>query len=220
MTLILHEHPFASYCWKALIALYERDVPFTAEIVLDQADRDRLAEIWPMASIPVLVDEETGVTLPESSSVIEYLDRFGAAPPMVPTDPAEAIQARLWDRIFDGHVMTPMQKIVADSLRPEGREDPEGVEQAKASLDQAYSMIDGHMTGRPWAAGDRFSIAECASAPSLFYARVVHLWDEEKFPALTGYYRRLRAWPSVDRVIEEAREYREVFPLPWPDHTD
>ncbi len=220
MTLILHEHPFASYCWKALIALYERDVPFTAEIVLDQADRARLAEIWPMASIPVLVDEETGVTLPESSSVIEYLDRFGTDPPMVPADPAEAIQARLWDRIFDGHVMTPMQKIVADSLRPEGREDPEGVEQAKASLDQAYAMIDVHMMGRAWAAGDRFSIAECASAPALFYARVVHLWDEEKLPALTGYHRRLRARPSVDRVIEEAREYRGIFPLPWPEHTD
>jgi hypothetical protein len=28
MTLILHEHPFAAYCWKALVALFERDVPF------------------------------------------------------------------------------------------------------------------------------------------------------------------------------------------------
>jgi glutathione S-transferase len=100
MTLTLHEHPFAAYCWKALIALYERGLPFEPHVVVDEADRAQLAELWAMASIPVLVDDEGGVTLPESTAIIEYLDRLGDAPRLIPPDPAAALQARLWDRCW------------------------------------------------------------------------------------------------------------------------
>ncbi|HWT94248.1 MAG TPA: glutathione S-transferase family protein [Solirubrobacteraceae bacterium] len=219
MTLILHEHPFAAFCWKALIALGERDVPFERHLVGDAADRAALAELWPLASIPVLVDDAAGVTLPESTIVIEYLDRFGEAPPLIPADPDAALQARLWDRVVDGHVATPMQKIVADALRPPGREDPEGVTQARAQLDQAYPVLETQL-GRAggWLAGPAFTLADVAAAPALFYALVVHRWDEGAHPALTAYWERLSARPSVARVIEEARPYREVFPLPWPEH--
>jgi glutathione S-transferase len=218
MTLTLHQHPFAAYCWKALIALYERDLPFEPHVVGDEADRARLAELWPMASIPVLVDDGAGVTLPESTSIVEYLDGLGDAPRLVPADPGAALQARLWDRVIDGHVMTPMQKIVGDNLRPEGRGDPEGVAAAHAALDKAYDLLDEHLTGGGWAAGSEFTLADCAAAPALHYARAVHRWDEERLAHLTRYFTELTARPSVARVIEEAREYRHLFPLPWPDH--
>ena len=218
MTLTLHEHPFASYCWKALIALYERDVAFEPHVVADDADRARLAELWPMASIPVLVDDAAGITLPESTMIIEYLDRFGDAPPLVPAEPGAALQARLWDRLSDGHVMTPMQKIVGDRLRPEDRRDPEGVVQAHAALERAYELLDGHLAGGGWAAGPAFTLADCAAAPALFYARVVHRWDEERLGALTRYFAAVTARPSVARVVDEAREHRHLFPLPWPEY--
>jgi len=220
MTLTLHEHPFASYCWKTLIALYEREVSFEPHLVIDMEDRAKLAEIWPMGGIPVLIDDEAGITLPESTVIIEYLDRFGASPRLLPADPDEALRARLWDRIFDADVMTPMQKIVADGLRSAGREDPEGVLQAKATLDQAYELLDGRLAENEWAAGPAFSIADCAAAPSLFYARVVHRWDEPRLANLTRYFEKLTARPSVSRVIEEAREYRTLFPLPWPEYAN
>ncbi len=218
MTLTVYEHPFASYCWKALIALYERDLPFVPHLVDDEADRARLAELWPMASIPVLVDDAVGITLPESTPIVEYLDRLGDAPRLVPADPAAALQARLWDRVMDGHVMTPMQKIVGDNLRPVGRGDPDGVVQARATLDRAYAVLDMHLTDGGWAAGAAFTLADCAAAPSLFYARVVHRWDEERLADLTRYFSKLTARPSVARVIDEAREYRHLLPLPWPDY--
>jgi glutathione S-transferase len=218
MPLTLHEHPFAAYCWKALIALYERDVPFERHIVDDEADRARLAELWPMASIPVLVDDAAGLALPESSIIVEYLDGVGDAPALVPADPAAALQARLWDRVVDGHVMTPMQKIVGDHLRPEGRGDPQGVAEARATLDRAYGLLDTHLAGEGWAAGDAFTVADCAATPALYYARIVHRWDEDGLANLTRYFAALSARPSVARVVDEAREYRDLFPLPWPDY--
>jgi glutathione S-transferase len=218
MSLTLHEHPFASYCWKALIALYERDVPFERHFIGGPEERARLAELWPLASIPVLVDS-AGAVLPESSVIIEYLDRHGSAPPLIPTDADTALQARLWDRLMDGHVMTPMQKIVADALRPEGTADRQGVDEARAQLDVAYPLLDDHLAGgNGWLAGPDFTLADCAAAPALHYARVVHRWNEAELPALTRYFAALMERPSVARVVDEAREFRHLFPLPWPEY--
>ena len=217
MSLVLHQHPFALYCWKALIALYERDVPFTADLV--EADRSALATLWPSASIPVLVDD--GVVVPESSIIVEHLDRHGDAPPLIPTDPDEALQARLWDRVADGYVTTPVQRIVGDALRPSDAKDPHGVSQAHASLDLAYAVLDRQLNGRDrdgWLAGNDFTLADCAAAPALHYADVLHPLDREAHPALAAYFDRVLTRPSVDRVVEEARPYRVLFPLPWPEH--
>lgn len=219
MSLILHQHPFASYCWKALIALYERGVPFEATEVDTPEDWARLSELYPMTKMPVLIDEEAGIVQPESSLVVEYLDRFGEAQPMVPADPDFALRARLRDRIFDGYVMTPMQKIVLDNLRPEGEGDAFGVQEAREDLDRSYAYLDGLLTD-PWTAGPDFTIADCSAAPSLHYARAVHRWDEDGLANLTAYFNRLMDRPSVARVVDEARPYREMFPPGWPDYVE
>ncbi len=220
MTLTLHEHPFASYCWKVLIALYERDVPFERRQIDDDADRAALAELWPMASMPVLVDDETPITVPESTIVVEYLDRFGDTAPLIPAEPEAALQARLWDRVIDGHVQTPMQKIVGDNLRSEGAGDPQGVEEAQEKLDRIYPVLDRQLRGHAWLGGANFTLADCAAAPALFYARAVRRWDEDGLAELTRYYEALTARPSVTRVIDEARPFRPFFPLPWPDYVE
>jgi glutathione S-transferase len=218
MTLTLHEHPFAAYCWKPLIALYEREVPFERHYIGGEEDRADLAKLWPPASIPVLRDSDADATVPESTTIVEYLDRVGAAPPLLPADPAAALQVRLWDRVLDGQVMTPMQKIVGDSLRPEGDRDEYGVAEARAGLDASYLLLDGRLTAGGWVAGSEFSLADCAAAPALHYAYVVNRWDEDSLPGLTRYFAELMARPSVARVVDEAREYRELFPLPWPEY--
>ncbi len=217
MSLVLHQHPFAMYCWKALIALYERDLPFTAELV--ETDRSALAALWPPASIPVLLDD--GVVVPDSSIIVEHLDRHGDAPPLIPTDPDEALHARLWDRVADGYLTTPVQKIVGDALRPPDAKDLQGVSQAHATLDLAYATLDRQLNGRDhdgWLAGDDFTLADCAAAPALHYANVLQPLDRDAHRALAVYFDRVLTRSSVARVIDEARPYRQLFPLPWPEH--
>ena len=217
MSLVLYQHPFALYCWKALIALYERDLLFASDLV--EADRSGLAALWPPASIPVLVDD--GVVVSESSIIVERLDRHGDAPPLIPSDPEEALQARLWDRVTDGYVATPVQRIVGEALRPPDAKDPYGISQAHATLDLAYGLLDRQLEGRDhdsWLAGHGFTLADCAAAPALHYADVVHRLDRDAHPTLAAYLDRLLTRSSVARVVEEARPYRDLFPLPWPEH--
>jgi len=213
----LYAHPFASYCWKVLIALYENRTDFTYRALgpEDPQAAAELEKVWPLKKFPVLVDE--GRALIESSIIIEYLAlRYPGPIRLIPADPLAALDVRFLDRYFDNYVMTPMQEIVANQLRPQDQRDPYGVEKAKASLDAAYHWLDNAMAGRTWAAGHDFTMADCAAAPSLFYADWVHP-IADRFPHVRSYRARLLARPSVTRTVDEARPYRHFFPLGAPD---
>ncbi|MCW4462535.1 glutathione S-transferase family protein [Sphingomonas sp. BT-65] len=203
--MILYGHPFSSYCQKALIAFYETATAFEFRVVgPDPAVNAEFEALWPLKRFPVLVDDEW--TLPEASIIVEHI-----APHFV----AGGMEARLLDRVFDNYVMTPLQKIVGDALRPDGARDPHGVAEARATLDKAYAWLDAHMAGRQWAAGD-FGLADCAAGPSLFYADWAHPIPDA-CAALRAYRGRLVDRPSFARAIDEAREFRRYFPLGAPD---
>ena len=213
MSLELFGHPFSSYTWKALIALYESDTPFTFRNIAGNEFPENEAaflEHWPVGKFPLLVDD--GVPVMESSIIVEHV-----APALVPDDRDLALEVRTLDRIFDNHVMTPVQAIVAEHL-PFITQTPDEarVARARASLDKVYPWLDARLAGRRWAAGENFTLADCAGAPSLFYADWVHPIPEA-LTSLKGYRARALARPSVARAVDEARPYRHLFPLGAPD---
>jgi glutathione S-transferase len=205
--LTLYEHPFALYCQKVLVALNELGVAY--EVLEEQRDFDRaeLAKLWPPASIPVLRDGEQ--VIGESSIIIEYV----AGARLVPS-----LDARKWDRICDEYVSNVVQTIVADTI--EECFDRRTVTQAQGRLDMAYGMLEAKLALSEFLAGDAFTIADCAAAPGLFYALAIHPWNDGTHPQLTRYYRALAQRPSFAKVIADARPYRHLFPLPWPDDFD
>ncbi|MER8392786.1 glutathione S-transferase family protein [Mesorhizobium sp. M1340] len=214
MSLIMHLHPLASFCWKPLIALYENGTPFTSVVVDLGNEQSRAAflKLWPLGKMPVLRDEALDRTVPESTIVIEYLNAYYPGPvELIPADFDLARQTRLADRFYDFYVQEPMQKIVGDRLRPEGKTDPFGVEQARAQLRSSYAIIEQDMQSRTWAVGASFTMADCAAAPALFYANKVEPFGDE-YPAVRRYHDRLLQRPSVARVIEEAQPYFKLFP--------
>jgi len=214
MSLVYHYHPLSSFCWKALIALYENDTPFEPNIVDfgDPDSRAAFAALWPVAKIPVLEDRTHSRTIPETSIIIDYLDRHHRGPVrFVPEDPDLAREVRLLDRIYDLYVQGPMQKIVGDRLRPEGQKDGFGVEEARRLLAVALGMIDAQVAERRWAAGEVFTLADCAAAPALFYAdKVMPLAGV--YPNALALLERLKARPSFARVLAEAEPYFQYFP--------
>lgn len=215
MTLRLYAHPFSSYCQKVLIALYENGISFEFRMLGDEPANAELASLWPIKRFPVLVDNER--TVVEASIIIEYLELYHPGPvTLVPEDPRTALDVRMLDRFFDNYVMTPMQRIVADRLRSEAHRDPYGVDEARRMLETAYAWLDYTMAGREWAAGNGFSMADCAAAPSLFYADWAHPIPAEH-TNVHAYRQRLLARPSFARAVDEARPYRPFFPLGAPD---
>jgi glutathione S-transferase len=215
MSLELYFHPLSSFCHKALIALYENDTPFEPHVVdlADETSRAAFRKIWPIGKFPVLRDEAKDRTIPESSMIIEYLaQHYPGRTRLVPTDADAALQTRMRDRFYDLYVNVPMQKIVTDRLRPAGRNDPHGVEEAKALLQTACGLLEEEMATRTWATGEAFSMADCAAAPALFYANTLSPFTGT-YNNLSSYLGRLIARPSFARVLEEAQPYFALFPM-------
>jgi glutathione S-transferase len=158
-----------------------------------------------------------GQTIREASIIIEHLEINHPGPTrLIPSNRRAALQVRFLDRFFDNYVSTPQQKIVFDSIRREEERDRTGVHEAQRMLDTAYRWLDEAMAGRAWAAGEAFSLADCAAAPALFYAD----WTYPIDPSLDrvhAYRRRLLARSSFSRAVDEARPYRRLFPLGAPD---
>jgi glutathione S-transferase len=213
-SLTLHYHPLASFCHKVLIALYENETAFEPHLVDlgDPSARAAFSAIWPIAKMPVLVDARRGQTWAEGSIIIEYLAmHYPGRIALLPRAPEAALEARALDRFYDLYVNEPMGKIVVDMIRPEGKRDALGVEQARSLLATAYGMIERQMAGRRWALGDEFSMADCAAAPALYYAHQVLPFGDEHAGA-RAYRDRLMARPSFARVLVEAEPYLAMFP--------
>ena len=204
-------HPLSSFCWKALIALYENDTPFTPHVLhlQDGEVRAAFAKISPMGKMPALTDGDRAVS--EASVVIEYLDQnYPGKTRFIPPDAARALEVRRMDRVFDLYIHEQMQKIVADLLRPEDKRDPFGVDEARGRIARGYAYLESVLKPGQWACGDGFTLADCAAFPALFYANAVQPLGER--PNLAAYLERLTQRPSIARTVEEARPFFKYFP--------
>jgi glutathione S-transferase len=218
MSLVLFGHPFSSYTQKVLVALFENDTPHEFRSLDPGQPPEHAAEWlrrWPLRKFPLLVDGERDVA--ETSIIIEYLQLSAPGPVrLIPADPMEALDVRFLDRFFDLHVMSPVQLAVDAALtgKPERRD--EGVARAAEKLERAYAWLEQRLAGKTWAAGEAFTMADCAAAPSLFYAD----WTcpiPETCPTLRAYRARLLARPSIARAVDGGRPFRHYFPLGAPD---
>ncbi len=214
MSLTLYFHPLSGFCQKVLVALYENGTPFTPHLVNlgDPDERADFLKLWPLGKFPLLRDDRLGKLVPETSLIIEHLALHYPGPvPLLPESPVAALEVRRLDRLFDLYVAIPMQKVVLDRLRPEESRDAVGVAEAKATLASIYDVLEAEIGGRQWAAGDEFSMADCAAAPALFYAeRALSFRDSHK--RLWAYFDRLRTRPSYARALAEAEPFFQFFP--------
>ena len=216
MTLQLFAHPFSAYCQKVLIALYADGTEFEYRM-LDEEHPDNFAELerhWPFRQFPVLLDDGRAVI--ETTCIIEHLQAHHTGTNHWIPGGESGRKVRFLDRFFDLYVMNNMTVPVFNALRPEGKQDPFGVEKAMERLRIAYDWLETNLGDGPWAAGEQFTLADCAAAPSLFYADWIEPIGEAR-PRLAAYRSRLLAHPTVARCVDEARPYRKLFPLGAPD---
>ena len=215
MTLQLFGHPFSSYTWKVLIPLYADGTEFEfRQVPENQENYAELKQIWPFGKFPLLLDD--GEPVIETTPIIEHLQAHHRGPNEWIPDGELGRRVRFLDRFFDLYVQGNMQPAVNHALRPEGCGDAYGAELGRKNLQIAYDWLEANLPESEWAAGDSFTLADCAAAPALFYADWVEEIGEER-PKLKAYRARLLGHPQVSRVVEEARPYRPYFPLGAPD---
>ena len=210
MTLQLFGHPFSSYTWKVLIPLYADGTDFQfRQVPEDEGNYAELKATWPFGKFPLLVDD--GEPVIETTCIIEHLQAKHRGPNVWIPEGDLGRRVRFLDRFFDLHVQGNMQPAVNHALRPEGQGDAYGAEQGRKNLHIAYDWLEANLTDGGWAAGDSFTLADCAAAPALFYAEKV-LPFRDRHEHVAAYFDRLLQRPSYARALREAEPYMNLFP--------
>ena len=172
-----------------------------------------VAGAGPLGKFPVLADGDNLIF--ESTSIIEYLAKhYPGESPLIPHDLDAAIAIRMLDRVFDNYVMNVMQVAVDEYIRDGANAAGPRIDEVHAKLQRTYAWLEGWLEYYPYS--EYISLVECAAAPSLFYADWVHPIGDE-FPRLRAWRAHLLSLPPVQRCVEDARPYRDFFPLGAPD---
>ncbi|WP_421570068.1 glutathione S-transferase family protein [Stenotrophomonas sp. PD6] len=210
---ILHAHPLSSCCQKVLIAARVLGVALDERMLNlgDTEQRKMLEAVSPAGKMPVLVDQ--GRPVAETSIIIEYLQLHlaGEAARLIPEDTDAALAVRFWDRFSDFYVMTPMQALTAELLKPDDERSETATASARSLLLKSYAAINRQLEERTWLAGEGFSMADCAAAPALFYA-VAYVPVPDDHAHLLAYFERLMANAAVAAVVDAARPWFKYFP--------
>ena len=216
--LALYGHRFSSYTWKALIPLYANGTEFEFRDVDPGADdgmanMDFVRAAHPAGKFPVLVDGDT--TVIEATAIVEYLAiHHPGEAPLIPADPAEAVNARMMDRVFDNYVMGTAQLVVNAYIADAQNPDPQQVELGRTGLLRAYTWLEGWLAEH--SLPRHVSLVTCAAAPSLFYADWIERIPDD-CPRVKALRAEILALPVVARCVDDARPYRSYFPLGAPD---
>jgi glutathione S-transferase len=215
VTLALYGHPFSSYTWKALIPLYANGTPFEFRALgSEEAENGAfVTSAHPAGKFPVLTDGDT--TVIEATSIVEYLALHHPGPaPLIPADPNDAQVARMLDRVFDNYVMASVQRVVNAFIADAASPNPAEVDAGRASLSRAYRWLEDWLAQH--ALPPHVSLLTCAAAPSLFYADWVKPIPDD-CPRLARLRAELLALQPVARCVDEARPYRDLFPIGAPN---
>ncbi len=205
----LYYHPISSYAQKALMALYEKNISFTPELVnlMDEADRKKYRELYPLGKVPLLTLDD-GYMIPESTIIIEYLEtHYDNEPRLIPEDPDGARQVRFKDRMIDLYLNESVNALIFQSWKPEEKQDQELIKKSHFRINVMYKFLNEVIDEEGWIHGKDFTLADCAAAPVLFYAKKFSPFDEHS--KIKAYAERLHARDSYQRILKDAGPYLE-----------
>ena len=199
----------SNYYNKVKLALLEKGVAFEEELAW-VGETDRNAS--PLGKVPYLKTEHGPIS--ESTVVLEYIEDQFPAQPLMPADAFQKAKVRELLRYTELHL-----ELVARNLYPEaffgGKVSDSAKEKTGQQLEKNVAAFAQLVKFSPFIAGDQFTLADCAAAPSLFYADWAHEIPHS-LTRLRAYRARLLSQPSIVRVVDEARPYRHYFPLGAP----
>lgn len=121
--------------------------------------------INPIGKIPCLITE-SGLSLPESEVIVEYIEDAYPKPILRPKKADERAQVRLISRVNDIYLVPAMSKCFG-LMAP--TRDPAAVASAIVDVNKALTILETYITGKKHAAGNKFTVADCAVTPILFF---------------------------------------------------
>lgn len=210
----LYSGPLSLFSRKVEISLHEKGlsfervmVPFSQERGYAPKHPDILAAN-PKGQVPVLVDG--GLTLFDSTVIVEYLEDAYPDPPLYPADARARAACRMLELYADEILLADIRRLMHRSEPPAAdpsrrAQQEEVARAAEAALSRHWGELERRLGDGAWFCG-AFSVADIALFMSVLFAQRLHGPKLDGFPALTAWYARAASWSSVASVAAEIAE--------------
>ncbi|WP_323009786.1 glutathione S-transferase family protein [Paracoccus sp. (in: a-proteobacteria)] len=186
--------------FKATIALEELALPYRLHHVrIDDGDHRQPAflALNPHGRIPVITDDDTGVTLFESAAILLYLaDKTGKLLPQETRARWEAIKWLQFHTSSMGPILgqrVHFEMFAKDKIQP-------AIERYQNLTEGAFAVLDGRLEGNQWLAGEDYSIADIATFGWTHIA-VICGFNFSRHRHLTRWHEQVAERPAVQRGI-------------------
>ncbi len=156
--------PISNYYNKVKLALLEKGVPFTEELVPTKSTDPAVLAASPLAKIPFIRTAQGGLC--ESQAILEYIEAAHPSPPLLPADPYAAAKVRELTIFIDLHL-----ELVARDLYPQaffgGTVSDSNKARVQKQLEKNIAAFKQLAKFAPFVAGDTFTQADCAAFANL-----------------------------------------------------
>jgi len=156
--------PISNYYNKVKLALLEKGVPFTEELVPTKSTDPAVLAASPLAKIPFIRTPQGGLC--ESQAILEYIESAHPSPALLPADPFAAAKVRELTIFIDLHL-----ELVARDLYPQaffgGTVSDNSKARVQKQLEKNIAAFKQLAKFAPFVAGDTFTQADCAAFANL-----------------------------------------------------
>lgn len=203
--------PLSLFAKKVEIALAEKGIDHERELAAfsqtsgySPRHPDVLAHN-PKRQVPVLIDGD--LALYDSTVIIEYLEDLKPAPPLLPASPRERARCRLLELFADEVMLAPLKELMhrnepGAKSRAEWAAKETTAKAAETALENCYRTLEAELAAGPYLCGE-FGAADIAAFLQCFYAQRLGAPSMKPYPHLWNWYQRVKARPSVARVVSE-----------------
>jgi len=163
--LTLHGSPISNYYNKVKLALLEKGMPFEERLVNFRDKDEALLSLSPMGKIPFLTTEQG--CMAESQVLLEYLEATHPQPPLLPKDPFAAAKVRELVTFLDWHLEMAARQLYGVAFFGAAPLSESNAARIRKEVEQKIAGLKRILKLAPYAAGDSFTMADCAAFADL-----------------------------------------------------
>lgn len=203
----LYHLPLSPFSRKVRLVLAEKRLTFELRVEKVWERRPEYLELNPAGTVPTLV-EETGLVVPDSGVICEYLDEAYPETALMGHTFADRVETRRLVAWFDGKFASEVSRnLLFEKLmkRLYGRGEPNA-----AALRIGYSALKDHLLyigwlaeTRKWLGGASISLADFAAAAHLSALDFIGDVDWSVSPFARDWYARIKSRPSFRAVLAD-----------------
>jgi glutathione S-transferase len=154
----------------------------------------------PFQTIPVL-ELDDGTRIAESIAICRYIEALWPEPNLFGVTPLEQATIEMWQRQLELRLLMPIAQVLRHThprmAEMEVPQVPDWAASNRPRALHAMAIVDEALGGRPFIAGDRFTVADITGLVALDFTKPARIAIPPELSNLNRWHAALKARPSA-----------------------